>query len=105
MMKRRLTVLLICFGMILSFVGCSSQYDAEKFIGKTSAEIIREYGAFDCTLLPASADGLYRNCECGYIETEARAGFLGTSPEVLFFIVFDENGVAIDCERGYRPGG
>ena len=104
-MKRRWTIGVLCFGMILSLVGCSLRYDANDFIGKTSADIIREYGVFDCTLLPASADGLYRNCECGYIETEARVGFLGLSAEVLFFIVFDENGIAIDCERGYRPGG
>lgn len=104
-MKRRWTIRVLCFGMILSLVGCSLRYDANDFIGKTSTEIISKYGAFDCTLLPASADGLYKNCACGYIEKEARVNFLGTSPEVLFFIVFNENGIAIDCERGYRPGG
>ena len=36
---------------------------------------------------------------------EPQKGFLGISPEVLFFITFDEDGIAIACEEGYRPGG
>jgi len=91
--------------LVLSLVGCTAKYNADDFIGKTSVEIISKYGVFDCIGTPASEDGLYRNCQCGYTIKESQKGFLGTSAEVLLFISFDENGVAIECEEGYRPGG
>lgn len=103
-MKQRLTAVFLCIALVLSCSGCT-KYRASDFIGKTSAEIISEFGEFDCTLMPAEEDGVYRNCQCGYTVREPRKGFLGTSPEILFFILFDENGVAVSCEEGYRPGG
>ena len=72
---------------------------------RTSAQIEAEFGTFDCCGMPASEDGLYRNTACGYTIKESRVGFLGTDPEVLFFISFDENGIAVACEEGYRFGG
>lgn len=102
-MQRLLRSVCFCFALLL--VGCAPKYDADDFIGKTSAEIISEYGEFDCLLMPAGEDGLYRNCSCGYTVKGPEVGFFGTSPEILFFIRFDENGVAISCEEGYRPGG
>lgn len=64
---------------------------AEDFIGKTSAEIVDENGGFDCVIGEAD-DGIYSNCKCGYTIKEKKAGFLGSSDEVLFFICFDERG-------------
>jgi len=96
-----LAALLLC----ITCLGCTEPYRAEQFLGKTSAEIIAEYGAFDCIMMPPDADGLYRSSSCGYTVKEPRVGFLGTSPEELFFIRFDENGVAVECSEGYRPGG
>ena len=55
--------------------------------------------------MPISEDGLYRDTACGYTVKESRVGFLGTDPEWLVFIRFDENGVAYDTYEGYRPGG
>lgn len=98
-------VILVGVCLMLSLAGCAAKYDAEDFIGKTSAEIISEYGAFDCTTMPASEDGLYRNCRGGYTIKEPKTGFFGTSEEVLFFISFDENGIAKECAEGHRPGG
>ena len=104
-MKKPITILL-CFTMFMcSFVGCSPKYSADDFVGKTSAQIEAEFGTFDCCGMPISEDGLYRNTACGYTIKESRVGFLGTDPEVLFFISFDENGIAVACEEGYRPGG
>ena len=80
-------------------------YRTDDFIGKTSAEIEAEFGTFDCCLMPANEDGLYCNTACGYTIKESRVGFLGIVPEVLIFIRFDENGMAISCQEGYRPGG
>ena len=94
---------LLCSAAILS--GCSARYREADFLGKTSAEIAAENGPFDCETMPAGEDGLYRNCRCGYTIREAAKGFLQRSEEELFFIVFDENGVASDCETGPRPGG
>ena len=82
----------------------SSLYEYE-FIGKTSADIEKEFGLFDCVGMPADDDGLYRSCRCGYTVKEAKKGFWGTEPETLLFISFDENGLATKTEEGYRPGG
>ena len=104
-MKKALIVILVCYIFIICLVGCNVKYKPDDFLGKTSAEIENEYGQFDCVLMPVSEDGLYRNCRCGYTIKEPQVGFLGTSPEVLFFIHFDENGIATSCDEGYRPGG
>ncbi len=96
-------LILLLLGIVL--IGCTSPYRAEQFLGRTSAEITAEFGSFDCVTAPADADGLYRSCSCGYTIREPRVGFLGTSPEVLFFISFDADGIAYECTEGYRPGG
>ena len=104
-MKRIVSVILSTVLCLTSFTGCSdSRYDVDWIIGKTSAETIDKYGEFDCTYMSAGDDGLYRS-KCGYTIKDLQRGFLGTSPEVLLFIRFDENGIAVDCEEGYRPGG
>ena len=70
-------------------IECNKQNHSEaRFLGKTSAEIVNEFGQFDCTLMPSDEDGLYRNCGCGYRIKEPQVGFFGTSPEILFFIYF-----------------
>ena len=104
-MKRYIAVILLSVFLISFLSGCSSKYKAEDFVGKTSAEVVEQYGAFDCIGMSADKDGLYKNCKCGYTIKESQKGFLGTSQEVLFFILFDENGIATSCEEGYRPGG
>lgn len=104
-MKKQTAVCFVCMCFLLLLVGCRSQYTAEEVIGKTSAQIEAGYGTFDCCLEPAGADGLYRNTACGYTIKEARVSFLGTVPETLLFISFDETGVACDAYEGHRPGG
>lgn len=104
-MKRYFAIILVSAFLVFTLVGCAAKYHADDFIGKTSAEIISEYGAFDCIGMPASDDGLYRNCKCGYTIKEVQKGFLGTSPEIIYFISFDEKGIATECSKGYRPGG
>ena len=90
----------------LLLIGCSSEkYSEADFLGRSSAQIVAQFGEFDCTGRSPDADGLYRSTSCGYTVREPRTGFLGTDPELLFFISFDENGVAFDCYEGYRPGG
>ena len=104
-MKRYIAVILLSVFLMSLFCGWSSQYKAEDFIGKTSEVIVEQYGAFDCIGMSADKDGLYKSCKCGYTIKEPKKGFFGTSQEVLFFIHFDENGIAASCEEGYRPGG
>ena len=104
-MKKQITIFLVCAVFLFSLASCSSKYGEDDFVGKTSAQIEAEFGTFDCCGMPASEDGLYRNTACGYTIKESRVGFLGTDPEVLFFISFDENGIAVACEEGYRFGG
>ena len=90
--------------LLLTCAGCG-KYTPSKFLGKTSGQIEAEFGAFDCIGKPADNDGIYRNCSCGYTLRESRAGFLQAQQEIIYFITFDENGVAVHCEEGYRPGG
>ena len=104
-MKKTITLLFVCIVFALSIAGCSTKYHEDEFIGRTSKDIVQEFGSFDCVGMPAREDGLYRNCKCGYTIKERQKGFLGTSPEILFFITFDEDGIAIACKEGYRPGG
>lgn len=103
-MKKLIPLMLVLF-ILFTLSACTPKYSEEDFIGKTSSEIISEYGKFDCVGMPPCEDGIYRNCSCGYIIKERKVGFLGTSPEILYFISFDENGVAVSCKEGYRPGG
>ena len=104
-MKKRIAALFFCTVFALSLAGCCTKYHENEFIGRTSKDIVQEFGSFDCVAMPAGEDGLYRNCQCGYTIKEPQKGFLGSTPEVLFFITFDENGIAIAGEEGYRPGG
>ena len=96
--------LILAFLCMLLFSACG-KYRPDDFLGKSSVQIEVEYGSFDCISAPADPDGLYRNCRCGYTIQEPQKGFLGTQPEKIFFICFDENGVAVSCEEDYRPGG
>lgn len=102
-MKELMLTTLFCL-LVVTLFGCS-EYDERDFIGKTSAEIVSEYGEFDCITMPISEDGLYRNCQCGYTVKEPKVGFFGTSPEELFFISFDSDGIAVSTEIDFRPGG
>ena len=106
-MKKQIAIILICTVFLLSLVGCSTgkKYNAENYIGKTSAQIEAEYGKFDCCGMPIGDDGLYRNTACGYTIKKEKKGFLGTDPEWLVFIQFDENSIAYNTYEGYRPGG
>ena len=98
-------LLIVALSLSLSLSGCAVRYAQSDFLGKTSVEIVAEYGNFDCVTMSADEDGLYKNCRCGYTITPSRPSFLGVSDELLFFICFDENGIAVDCEEGSRPGG
>ena len=104
-MKKKIAIFLFCAVFLYSLAGCGSKYSADDFIGKTSTQIEAEFGTFDCCMMPVSEDGVYRNTACGYTIEEPRVGFLGTEPERLVFVLFDENGVAYDTYEGYRPGG
>ena len=104
MKKRKLSPLLLCVSLFLT--GCLAEpYREADVLGKSSGEIADQYGLFDCVTAPAGEDGLYRNARGGYTVREPQTGFLGTSEEVLFFIIFDENGIAVACETAPRPGG
>ncbi|MBR6783594.1 MAG: hypothetical protein IKM32_02775 [Clostridia bacterium] len=102
-MKKVITLLLLTAAVLL--VGCWSKYDENDFLGKSSKEIVAEFGDFDFASRSADAEGVYRNAVCGYTVREKRTGLLDSKPEVLIFIHFDEDGIAVHCEEGYRPGG
>lgn len=100
------TVLFITI-FITCFTGCSAKYNEDEIIGKRSDEIVNTYGEFDSVLgigVP-DEDGIYRNCSCGYTIKEPHVGFFGSSDEKLFYIKFDEDGIATGCREDVRPGG
>lgn len=79
--------------------GCSKmRYKEDDIIGLTSVEIVEKYGDFDRPQGKPNEDGLYRNCACGYLISEAKKGYLGTTPPEYFMITFDENGIACYCK-------
>ena len=97
----------LCLVLILVFCcsGCG-KYDKSDFIGKTSAQIETQYGAFDVDNTAfVSTDSSYCGMGCGYLVKESRVGFLGTTPAEYFFVVFDKNGVAVDGYYGYISDG
>lgn len=92
--------MLICIIAAFSLAGCGAKYREKDFIGKTSEEIIAQFGQFDCIVASKNPEGLYISGRCGYTIKESQ-----TAKEVIYFIYFDENGTAYKCEKGYRPGG
>ena len=102
-MKRLLSIALISGMLLLFYTGFSSKYNGEDFIRKTSTEIVAQYGAFDFTTIAVREDGLYKDCKCGYVIQESSAGLWGNSREMMFFIVFDENGIAVSCFESETP--
>ena len=104
-MLKRILIATLLVSILFVICGCESPkpYDPNDFIGLTSTQIIEKFGRFDQLTMPASPDGLYRNCGCGYIVTPAQKGYLGTTPPELFVIYFDENGIAYECN--YETGG
>ena len=106
MKQKRITLAVISIFImvfLLSVANRSSRYNEKNFVGKTSAEIINQYGPFDFVTLYPKEDGLYKNCRCGYIIQESSTGFWGTSREMMFFIVFDESGIAASCFESETP--
>lgn len=102
-MKKILSIALILVVLYLCYAGFPSGYREKDFIGKTSAEIVKQYGSFDFTTIAVREDGLYKNCKCGYIVQESSVKFGGTSREMMFFVVFDENGIAVSCFESGTP--
>lgn len=106
-MFKKISVIICCLCLMITLVGCSEKYNEKDIIGKSSNEIISAYGEFDNVIgidVP-DENRVYRNCKCGYTVEKSKQGFLSSSDEILFYIHFDENGIATDCEKGPRIGG
>ena len=99
-MKRKLIVATLVFLLLCLLCGCAlaSRYDEKWIIGKTSAQVMERYGAFDQCGMPADSDGLYKNCRCSLVIIPKRVGFLGTTPPKVLAISFDEKGIAYETE-------
>lgn len=86
---------------MLCFSGCS-KYNERKIIGKSSLEVEEKYGEFDKamkdlnTYAERGQDGLYRNCDCGYMMPKNRF-FYELGYVEYFMIHFNENGIADKC--------
>lgn len=104
-MKRILIILCLIVFLGLCVSGCA-KYAPKDFLGLTSDQIEKQFGAFDLAGVSfISTDSTYRGFGSGYIIKERQVGFLGTTPAEYFFIVFDENGIAVGCYEGYHCDG
>ena len=97
-MKKKYVSFAVIFLLMICFPGCGKeQYDEDEIIGLTSYEIVEKYGDFDRKQDVPGRDGLYRDCGCGYLISEERVGFFGTTPPKYFMIYFNEDGIAHYC--------
>ncbi|MBE6672598.1 MAG: hypothetical protein E7599_03640 [Ruminococcaceae bacterium] len=97
-MKKKHVLFSVIVLLTICFSGCGKeQYDEDEIIGLTSFEIVEKYGDFDRKQGSPGEDGLYRDCACGYLVSEKRVGFFGTTPSEYFMIYFNEDGVADWC--------
>ena len=97
-MKKMYVILVLFLVPLFCLQGCgNARYSEEDIVGLSSDEIVDKYGDFDRKQGNPDSSGLYRDCLCGYLVTEARKGFLGTTPPEYFMIHFDENGIADWC--------
>lgn len=104
-MKRALSIFCLVSLLVLCLFGCAN-YAPRNFLGKTTAQIEKQYGTFDLPGAPfVSTDSTYRGFGYGYLTKQSQVGFLGTTPAEYFFIVFDENGIAVACYKGYHCDG
>ena len=104
-MKRKWIVpIFLSLFLILCLSACS-KYRRSYFVGKTSEQIESQYGKFDVVGSFVSTDSKYRDFGYGYRIKESRVGFLGTSPAEYFVIIFDKNGLAVDCYEAYYCDG
>ncbi len=103
--KKVLPVVLV---MALLLVGADrisrwiDPWQERLFVGKSAQSILETYGSFD---YGDRAKTDYANCTVGYTIRQASPGFLQQRPELLFYIHFDENGIADRCYEGERKGG
>lgn len=98
-MRRYAAALLAAIIFTLTLAGCSSKYDAEDFIGKTSAEIVDENGAFDCVIGETGEDGLYRDSKCGYTIKAKKAGFWARRTRFYFSYALMKMGLRRDVKK------
>ena len=96
-MRKKYVLLAVIVMITLCFISCGKKYSEEEIIGLTSSEVIEKYGDFDRAQGSPGEDGLYRDCSCGYLISEEKVGYLGTTPPEYFMIDFDKDGVAFQC--------
>ncbi len=97
-MKKKYVLFAVIVLIVICFSSCKkNQYDEDEIVGLTSIEIVEKYGDFDRTQGSPDEDGVYRDCACGYLTSEKRVSFFGTTPPEYFMIYFDEDGFAHWC--------
>ena len=67
MMKYTKKLLLLWLLLIFILSVCGKKFNSDDYIGKTSAEIIEEYGDFYYVLGDTDTEGLYKITKCWYI--------------------------------------
>ena len=79
------------------------KYNDRFIIGSSIEEITSEYGDFDKIFYTDSSNSTISGA--GYLVQQEKQGYLGTSPEKYYMIVFDSTGKAISVSIGAGWGG
>ena len=100
-MKKMCMVIVLIMLPMITLTGCKPYKKwlirESWVIGKTSIVIEENFGEFDCDDEEPDEDGMYRNCWCRYLIKESKTKWYGTTPDLFFYIYFNENGIAERC--------
>jgi hypothetical protein len=104
------SIISVSFLLLLAvfFISCSSnRFDEDWIIGKTYSEIVSKYGEFDiCSYPERVVNGMCYGATCGYKTKERITGFLGSSSDEYYMIIFDSEGFAYKVRKNVpRMGG
>jgi hypothetical protein len=79
------------------------KYNDRFIIGSSIEEITSKYGDFDKVFYTDTSNTTL--VSAGYLVQQEKKGYLGTSPEKYYMIVFDSTGKAISVSIGGGWGG
>ena len=104
-----LSVVLLLIALPFIYKGVKSiyfhNYKESLILGKTSAEVEEIYGEFDQKDGIIGEDGLVRCGNGGYIVRERYHSGIIFVNQILFYVTFDANGIAVETGECLGPWG
>ncbi len=111
-MNKKWLAIVILLTMLLCLTSCINTEDQEnKFseqdiIGLNSKEVMEKYGSDIYQAgMPQDEDGYFRRCAISYLVEKGRKSEFFETPDKIFVICFDRDGIAYDCYYDIGPWG